>query len=222
LAGGKPSEAGEDLLPLSGTNFLGVFAKYPETGKVKTRLARDIGPDNAAAACKRLAEHVLKMTAPTDASYRRIVFYTPETMRVQFENWLPGEIVSGQRGRDVGERMQNALQEMFARGAGKAIVVGSDIPGLHREIVTRAFRQLDDADVVIGPAVDGGYYLIGMRSLQPEIFRNIAWGTGEVFSETVAVIETLGLRYHLSETLFDVDILEDYIRAEEIMRKAEY
>ena len=202
-------------------NMLGVLIKYPEPGKVKTRLAKHIGTEEAASFCRRIAEHVLKRTAPADFGYLRIVFYTPDEMRQQFADWLPDELLKVQRGRDVGERMEHALEEMFALGAEKAIVVGADIPGLHREIIDNAFQNLDHADMVIGPAMDGGYYLIGMKSPHPEIFWNIAWGTGEVFRKTVAKIEKKGLRYRAVETLFDVDGLGDFLKAEEMMKDAE-
>jgi len=200
-------------------NLLGFFAKFPEPGKVKTRLAKHIGLEKAASFYRRIAEYVLKRTAPLDFSYLRIIFYTPDTMKQRFEDWLPDEIMKAQSGLDVGERMHKALQEMFDRGAEKAIVVGADIPGLHREIIELAFQKLETADIVLGPASDGGYYLIGMKSPQPEIFRDISWGTGEVFKETIFTLEKLGLRYSTVETLFDVDRVEDYIKAEDILKE---
>jgi glycosyltransferase A (GT-A) superfamily protein (DUF2064 family) len=118
--------------------------------------------------------------------------------------------------------MANALEEMFEMGAEKAIVVGADIPELHRGIIERAFGELDSADIVVGPARDGGYYLIGMKSTHPEIFLNIDWGTGEVFSKTLLNIERMGLRYRTVETLFDVDCLEDFLKAGEILKNTDY
>jgi uncharacterized protein len=203
-------------------DLLGFFAKYPEPGQVKTRLAKDIGPGPAAAFYRRIAEYVLKRTAPLGSGYLRIVFYTPDVMRQSFVDWLGNEVLRTQRGSDVGERMTNALEEMLEMGAEKAIVVGADIPGLHRGIIDRAFRELDCADIVIGPALDGGYYLIGMKSAHPEIFLNIDWGEGDVFEKTVFNINKMGLRYHTVETLFDVDSLEDFLKAEEILKDAGY
>jgi rSAM/selenodomain-associated transferase 1 len=202
-------------------NVLGFFAKYPEPGKVKTRLAKEIGTESAACFYRRVAEYVLKRTAPADSGYLRIVFYTPDMMMQRFEDWLQDEMLRVQRGADVGERMENALEEMFRMGAEKAVVVGADIPGLHKGIIDRAFQYLDSADLVIGPAMDGGYYLIGMKSTHPEIFRDITWGTGEVFRKTVLNIEKMGLRYRTVETLFDVDGLEDFLKAEEILKDTE-
>jgi rSAM/selenodomain-associated transferase 1 len=203
-------------------NFLGFFAKFPEPGKVKTRLAKDIGPDAAADVCRSIAEYVLKRTSPADSGFRRIIFYAPDAMRQRFREWMPGEVLRTQSGDDVGERMDNALKELFDLGAEKAIVVGSDIPGLHRGIIEQAFQKLDSCDVVIGPAMDGGYYLVGMKSPHPEIFRNVAWGTEKVFEETVTIIEKTGLSFGVVSTLFDVDDLDDFIRAGEFLKDTEY
>jgi rSAM/selenodomain-associated transferase 1 len=203
-------------------NFLGFFAKFPEPGKVKTRLAREIGVENAASFYRHVAEYVLKRTAPAGSGYRRIVFYTPEELRQRFRDWLQDEELRVQRGADVGERMAHALAEMFALGAEKALVVGADIPGLHRGIIDCAFRHLDTADVVLGPALDGGYYLIGMKAPHREIFADVPWGTGEVWQKTLFNIKKKGLRYRSVATLFDVDVLEDYRKAKEIMENAGY
>jgi rSAM/selenodomain-associated transferase 1 len=203
-------------------NLLGFFAKYPEPGRVKTRLAKDIGPAAAADFYRRIAELVLKRTWPLDSAYQRIVFHTPDAMRRCFEKWLRNEVLRVQRGADVGERMANALEEMFEMGAEKAIVVGADIPGLHRGIIDLAFRELDSADIVVGPAMDGGYYLIGMKSTHPEIFLNIDWGTARVFEKTVLNIIKMGLQYRTVETLFDVDSLDDFLKAEEILKNTAY
>jgi uncharacterized protein len=203
-------------------NLLGFFAKFPEPGQVKTRLAKDIGPEAAAAFYRRLAEYVLKRTAPLGSGYLRIVFYTPDEMKQGFEEWLLNEALRAQRGADVGERMAKALEEMFQMGAGKAIVVGADIPGLHRGIIDRAFGELERSDIVVGPAIDGGYYLIGMKSAHPEIFLNIDWGTAEVFTKTVFNIKKMGLHYSTVETLFDVDSIEEFLKAGEILKNTEY
>ena len=207
---------------MKGKNFLGFFAKFPEPGKVKTRLARHIGAEKAATVYRRIAEYVLQRTAPSRSGYCRIIFYTPDTLKQRFEDWLPGEVLMPQKGPDIGERMDSALQEMFARGAEKAIVVGADIPELRRGIIEQAFEELDNADIVIGPARDGGYYLIGMKSAHPEIFRNITWSTGTVLQETVQMLSRSGLRYRTVATLSDVDTPDDVTAAEEILKDADH
>lgn len=195
-------------------NVFGLFVKFPEPGKVKTRIAKDTGFDYAAGAYRRIAEEVLLETLPGDGEYKRIIFYSPRNMERHFRSWLPGEILVAQEGRDVGERMGNAMKALFCEGALKVVITGIDIPELDREVVKDAFKKLDSADVVIGPAVDGGYYLIGMKSLHPEIFRDISWSTEKVFRQTVSVIDTLKLRYETLITLSDVDTLEDLMKLE--------
>jgi rSAM/selenodomain-associated transferase 1 len=193
--------------------IFGLVAKFPEPGRVKTRLARDIGFEDAAKVYKTIAEGVFRKTRSETTDYERVIFYSPAEMRLSFEEWLPGETLMPQRGGDVGEVMQNALEEMFASGAEKTVLSGVDIPDLNRDIIIDAFSRLDNADIVIGPAEDGGYYLIGMKSLHREVFRKIPWGTDAVFAETISVIKEIGLKYEAVDKLFDVDRLEDLQKA---------
>jgi rSAM/selenodomain-associated transferase 1 len=115
--------------------------------------------------------------------YDRFVFYDPPEKVRDFLSWLPHEKFIAQRGSDVGQRMDNAIRYLLENGAKKAVITGADIPDLTGKIIMQAFEMLDKADVVVGPAHDGGYYLIGMKSTMPELFRNIPWSTKEVFSE---------------------------------------
>ncbi len=192
---------------------LGLLMKYPWPGKVKTRLAKDLGPVKAALAYMRMADTIFRNVSQNGGSYEVEVFYSPETMRRGFEGWLGTRELTPQEGRDIGEIMCNALTCMFDSGATKAAVIGADIPGLSADIIKQAFLKLDDSDVVIGPAWDGGYYLIGMKSPHPDIFRDIRWSTEEVLRETAAVIERIGLRCETLEPLSDVDTLEDYLKS---------
>ena len=191
-------------------NLFGLLAKYPEAGKVKTRLAGHIGAEGAAKVYKIIAERVFRDTAPDrDSDFGRMIFYSPPGGKGRFESWIPGEKLLPQRGRDIGEIMGNALQDLFERGASRAVITGVDIPDLHRAIISDAFLKLENADVVIGPAEDGGYYLIGMKVALPEIFQGISWSTGKVFDETVRTIERMGLSYSTVMTLSDVDRIAD-------------
>jgi len=191
--------------------LLGLLAKYPAAGKVKTRLARNIGIHEAAAAYKSIAEDVLRNTFPSGGEYERIICYSPSYMKERFEIWLPGERLISQRGEDLGAVMDNALKSLFNIGASDAVIAGVDIPDLNKAIIEQAFREIEQADIVIGPAADGGYYLIGMKSPQPGIFRDISWSTDTVFKETISVIEKLGLTYKTTVTLSDVDRVEDLL-----------
>jgi len=191
-------------------NLFGLLAKYPEAGKVKTRLARDIGAEGAAKMYKIIAERVFRDTSPErDSDFERVIFYSPPEDKGRFESWIPGEKLLSQRGRAIGDIMGNALKDLLESGASKAVITGVDIPGLNRDIIKYAFLKLDNADLVIGPAEDGGYYLVGMKAAHPEIFRGISWSTGKVFDETICIIEKMGLRYSTVRTLTDVDRIED-------------
>jgi rSAM/selenodomain-associated transferase 1 len=191
-------------------NLLGLLAKYPEAGKVKTRLAVDIGEEGAARIYRELAERVFKNTTPEHASdFERVIFYSPAGMRARFESWMPGEKLLPQKGRDIGDIMWTALKDLFDSGASKAVITGVDIPDLDAEVVRDAFLALESVEVVIGPADDGGYYLIGMKDLRREIFEGPSWGTGKVFAETVEILKRHGLSYSTVKTLFDIDRIED-------------
>lgn len=200
-------------------NLFGLLAKYPEAGKVKTRLARHIGGEGAARVYKIIAERVFRDTSPDrDAGFGRMIFYSPPGDEGRFESWIPGEGLLPQRGRDIGEIMGNALLDLFDRGASKAVITGVDIPDLNRTIISDAFLKLENTDVVIGPAEDGGYYLIGMKTEYPEIFQGISWSTGKVFDETIRTVERMGLSYSIVKTLSDVDRIEDIIRHDNLFR----
>jgi rSAM/selenodomain-associated transferase 1 len=191
--------------------ILGLTVKFPEPGRVKTRLAKDVGEETAADVYAFIARRVLGRTAAASAGYERMIFCSPRERIREFEEWFPGEKVIPQKGRSIGRIMQNALSALFAEGAAKAVVAGVDVPALGREIVRAAFVALDAADIVIGPAVDGGYYLIGMKSVHPGIFEDIHWSTDRVLEETLSATERAGLTVRLTERLYDVDTLEDLL-----------
>ncbi len=194
-------------------NHYGLLAKYPKAGKVKTRLARDIGAEGAEEIYRTIAERVFSNTSPAAGDYfERLVFYSPPEAKAGFEQWVPGEKLLPQRGGDIGEIMWNAIRDLFESGAEKAVISGADVPDINRDIIKEAFLKLEDSDVVIGPAEDGGYYLIGVKALYSEIFEGIPWSTKKVFEETVKIIERIGLRYSTLSTLYDVDRREDIIR----------
>lgn len=185
------------------------MVKYPEPGRVKTRLAGDIGPEKAALICRQMTERVMKQTIPFAEEYNRFVFYDPAERVRDFMSWLPHEKFMAQEGSDVGQRMDNAIRYLLENGAEKAVITGADIPALTSRIVLHAFEMLDHADVVVGPARDGGYYLIGMKSTTPELFRNIPWSTGDVFAETVMALKHSGKSYRVLPVLSDLDTIED-------------
>jgi len=191
-----------------------VFVKWPQAGRVKTRLAADVGPELAAAVYRGLAEAEIAATRPRGREYERLFFFAPVEARAEIAAWLlPGETLFEQEGADLGARMSAAFDRAFARGAEQVAIVGTDVPWVDRDTVLRAFDQLVSADVVVGPCHDGGYYLLALSQPRPEVLTGIAWGTPAVLPTTLERARSLGLRAALLRPLTDVDTLADVRRA---------
>jgi hypothetical protein len=186
-----------------------VFVKYPEPGTVKTRLMPALGAETAAELYRALCEEVLQATVPRPGEYERLVFFAPPEAAVAVRAWLPGVRVFPQAGADLGARMAAAFARAFERGAERVALIGTDAPAVSRQTVLDALAALDDADVVLGPAEDGGYYLLALGRPRPELFEGVSWSTATVLDETVARAEGAGLRSRLLARLGDIDTLED-------------
>ncbi|MBT4780342.1 TIGR04282 family arsenosugar biosynthesis glycosyltransferase [bacterium] len=185
-------------------NLLLIFTRNPELGKVKTRLAKTIGAEKALAIYKFLLAHTKKVTEKIACD--KAVYYS---VKVREDDLWNGEIYQKkqQLGEDLGIRMQNAFQDAFANGYEKVLIVGSDLIDLSEEIIEKGFLQLASNDVVIGPAEDGGYYLLGMKSVHPNVFKNKNWGTSSVREETLNDLKDK--KVHLLNELNDADVLDD-------------
>lgn len=184
------------------SNTIIVFAKNPEWGKVKTRLAATIGNNKALEAYKLLVKHtesVIESTNIPVAVY--FTTYIDEQESFCFANGKKHIQIAG----DLGAKMKQAFEEQFNAGHNKVVIVGTDCYELRKEHLLQAFKALDTNDVVIGPANDGGYYLLGMSSYNPALFDNITWSTETVLEETIAIINKQNKQYALLETLVDVD-----------------
>jgi rSAM/selenodomain-associated transferase 1 len=189
---------------------LGVFAKAPVPGRVKTRLAQEIGRAAAAALYRRLGRQVVAATA--GPGYRMIVWYTPPGAHDVVRTWLDGLGASAfrpQPGGNLGTRLVHAFGHCFAAGDSAVVIIGTDAPGVTRHIVAAAFRALGTHDLVLGPSLDGGYYLIGLSAPQPALFRAIPWSTAGVLRATQARARGLGLNFRLLTPLRDVDRARD-------------
>lgn len=191
--------------------MLVTFLKAPYPGAVKHRLAAGIGPELAAEVYRAIAEEEIRRTAPRGDEYQRLFFFAPLDARREIEDWLPDEIVHPQCEGDLGTRMAQAMAAPFARGARRVAVIGTDVPWLSREEVRAAFDSLDHHDVVLGPATDGGYYLIALKRPEPELFRDVAWSTGTVLATTRERAAGLGLSVRVLPTLGDVDTAADLV-----------
>lgn len=191
-----------------------IFVKYPQAGRVKTRLAKSIGKENAARLYRALVETLLKRTQSD--KFRRIIFYSPCGKVKQMRGWLGGDFVFvPQKGRGLGERLAGAFRFAFKSGAKRVIAIGSDSPTLDRKLITGAFRRLKDAQCAIGPARDGGYYLIGLSSWFEGIFKGIQWSTKNVLSQTISKLKQLKTKYILLGKSFDIDSYQDIILLKE-------
>lgn len=183
-----------------------IFCKAPILGNVKTRLAADVGPKQATKIYRALAEHVVWNVR--HAGLPTVLFIDKEQTAEAFHNWLGGDL-EVQTGGDLGEKMLNATQTIIKAGYKRVIIVGTDSPYLDTQIVHDAAVQLEKFDVVLGPAVDGGYYLIGMSGLHPELFENMKWSTDRVLEDTTQRAKESNLTVHLLKTLIDIDTKED-------------
>ncbi|MDF7808402.1 TIGR04283 family arsenosugar biosynthesis glycosyltransferase [Pontiellaceae bacterium B12219] len=188
-------------------NRLIIFTRYPVPGKTKTRLIPSLGKGAAAALQREMTEHTVRQARSTGADLE--VRYTGGTVE-QMRDWLGTDLIYAEQGEgDLGERMQRACEDAFSKGWKKALLVGSDCPSNDWKNLTEAFQELDSHDVVIGPASDGGYYLIGLGravSTKP-LFENIDWGGERVFEQTMQAAS--GLSVHQLPKRHDVDLVED-------------
>jgi rSAM/selenodomain-associated transferase 2/rSAM/selenodomain-associated transferase 1 len=188
-----------------------LFARYPVPGKVKTRLVPALGAEGAAGLHRRLVLRTLRTA-------RKACQLVPADLEVRFDgdseramsHWL-GDSTGflPQDAGDLGERMAGAFEESFHRRSVATVLIGSDCPGLTPDILTTAFARLTQAPVVLGPARDGGYYLIGLSRPMPELFRGIPWGTDRVLAESLRVLERGGCKPALLSPLEDLDRPED-------------
>ncbi|MCF8258140.1 MAG: TIGR04282 family arsenosugar biosynthesis glycosyltransferase [Flavobacteriales bacterium] len=179
-----------------------IFIKNPVLGRVKTRLAATIGDGPALEVYHRLL--AITRSAALGAACTRHLYYS-DSVELE-DDWNPDAFHKHvQQGNDLGERMMNAFAGVFAQGAAKAVIIGSDCPEIFSAIIDDAFVALDDHDVAVGPAKDGGYYLLGMRALHPEFFRNKHWSTGLVLSDTIADASKSQLRVSTLPMLSDLD-----------------
>ncbi|MEY8850148.1 TIGR04282 family arsenosugar biosynthesis glycosyltransferase [Psychroserpens sp. XS_ASV72] len=186
------------------TNALMIFTRNPELGQCKTRLAKTIGDQAALDIYKHLLKHTAEVAKHVDAD--KHIFYSE--MIIENDLWTkPHFFKQLQEGSDLGQRMQNAFDKLFDSGYKNIIIIGSDLMDLKANIIALAFENLQTNDVVIGPAEDGGYYLLGMKKRIPSIFKNKLWGTDSVLKDTLKDLQNLKI-FQLKE-LNDIDTFED-------------
>jgi uncharacterized protein len=204
-------------------NHVIVFTRYPEPGKTKTRLTPELGAEGAAELQRKMAEHAI-------IRVRELSKIRPISIEVRYQGgnlslmrqWLGSEILyREQEGADLGEKMLTAFVEAFRNGAERILLIGTDCPGISAPILEKAFEELDQSDLALGPAADGGYYLIGLKKVYPELFVNVPWGTETVLERTLEIARLRGLSAGLVDRLHDVDRPEDLHIWRSIERPAE-
>jgi uncharacterized protein len=207
-------------------NILGLFARHPQPGRVKTRLAADVGDDAAASIYAAFVGDLLERFR--DVGDRRIVGYAPAdaAARDYFQTACNGDYeLWPQPEGNLGDRIAAFFDHAFAvaeaasvrteagsvghAGETRVVLIGSDSPTLPAEFVQTAFASLRDRDCALGPATDGGYYLIGLRAPRRELFEEIAWGGPDVLRQTVARVERSQLSLAVAPVWYDVDTLAD-------------
>ena len=189
------------------------FLRYPEPGEVKTRLATTIGPDKAA---QLYGHFVLDLLAKLESARLpfAVCFY-PEQKKELLMEWLgEGYEYIPQKGGDLGERMAAAFRDAFARGHTRVILMGSDFPDLPRPFFEESIGALNTHDAVIGPAMDGGYYLIGFRkeTFIQQVFEGMDWSTEGVFRQTLSILKAHRSRVYVLPAWNDIDTIEDLMQ----------
>lgn len=188
-------------------NALIVFQKNAVLGKVKTRLAATVGDQRALEIYQALLKHTytqIQELEETDIA----IFYSDFIEKSPLEKF-EADIEEIQVGVDLGEKMSNAFQNLFQKGYEKVVIIGTDCPEIKTADIEAAFRSLDKNEVCIGPAFDGGYYLLGMREFYESLFQNIPWSSSEVTAKTTEKLNLQNLSFELLKTLRDIDTEDD-------------
>lgn len=202
-------------------DVLGVFAKYPRPGSVKTRLADHIGAESACQIYEQFLAIILQRFVHF-ADQRILACWPPQAISEFSTSSTAGWQVAAQRGADLGARMESFFQDAMAAGAERVVVIGSDSPTLPAPHVEEALERLREVPVVLGPSDDGGYYLLGLRREIPPIFADMPWSSAQVWSETVRRLRGCGLPFAELAPWYDVDNAEDLNRLAQELRRPEY
>lgn len=192
-------------------NHLIVFTKFPVPGKTKTRLAPQLGQRGAAELHRTMAGKtvLLARSVCSRKGYQLQIRYD-NASKTEMKQWLGDSEVFKPQGRgNLGDRMHFSFMEAFSKGALKVVLIGTDCPGLNESVIQNAFDSLESNDLVLGPARDGGYYLIGLRHPNPGLFSGVAWGTSQVLEQTCSLARSLGISMAQIDLLNDVDRPED-------------
>jgi rSAM/selenodomain-associated transferase 1 len=197
-------------------NCILLFTRYPQPGEVKTRLIERLGARGAADLHARMTEKVLQEIATVlESGVTNLQLFYSNSGEQAMRDWLGKDIcLCPQQGKDLGQRMEAAFEESFQQGAERVVLVGSDCPALDHAILRNGLEKLNRHDLVLGPAVDGGYYLIGLSAAVSDcsfLFTGIDWGTDQVLEQTLRQAEKISLSHTLLPQLHDIDRPEDLV-----------
>jgi uncharacterized protein len=197
--------------PETAKQHLIIFTRYPEPGQTKTRLIPALGTEGAANLQRQMTEYTLLQVKQLQSSsiISFEVRFAGGSLQLM-QDWLGCDLIYRSQGEgDLGSRMVQSFCNAFELGAEKVIIIGTDCPGISAQILVTAFEHFRQGDLVVGPAVDGGYYLIGLQRLIPELFISIDWGTSQVLQQTIDIAQTLNLSVADLPVLADIDRPED-------------
>lgn len=188
-----------------------IFTRYPQPGRAKTRLIPALGAEGAAALHRQMAEQTLtEARRLREARSVAIEVLFTDSDSAQMQAWLGADLhYTAQHSGDLGNRLSQAFQSAFDRDATAVVAIGTDCPDVDADLLATAFEKLQTHDLVLGPATDGGYYLIGLSFVISDVFVDIDWSTAVVLQQTVAAAELLGLSIAYLPMLSDIDRPED-------------
>ena len=198
---------------MSASDAVIIFLRAPIRGRVKTRLARTLGEGKATEFYQLCVDATIDEIGSLTQTAEKHIFYADPEPEYRVKRYVGrGFKISFQEGKDLGERLYNSFRSVLGGGMKKAVIVATDVPDLTADVIVKAMDSLDSSDLVIGPSQDGGYYLIGMSALHPELFQGIDWGSDMVCQQTLEASQINGLKVKLLPRLIDIDTREDLIR----------
>jgi len=188
-----------------------LFLRFPEPGQAKTRLIPELGAEGAAEVYRKMAEQVADIVRELDRpGLLKVAYYSPAEKGQEIRKWLGNDFhFVAQPDGDLGRRLEDAFVGGFRKGARRIVAIGTDCVEITEEIILEAFEALSEADAAIGPALDGGYYLMGLNRPCHSVFRGIPWSTDKTLRETLARLRGCGLNVRLLPPLMDIDTPED-------------
>lgn len=189
---------------------LGIMARYPRAGYTKTRLAAHIGLHQAADLYSICARTIFDEMRKIPPHVNKFIFFTGSNNLDKVGLWTgDGFHLLPQVGKDLGNRLANSFSQLFSSGIKSAVLIASDVPDISPAIVDEALSALESHDIVLGPAHDGGYYLVGMNRLNKALFKGINWGSEDVLQDTLNRVAEFNLSFYLLPTLIDIDSADD-------------